>query len=189
MSGTVVVKHEGVVPAWPENAAVMSIPPSKKSGDTIVLPTPSVVRGQPLGGDGVVPRQRARRHLRPTPRWWAKALVVAQSESPAPVILQSAPVAIGRLLQPCAVDVRVRVVVRVDAAAVTGELRIRRPAERLGGAHAAAGRVLRYHQRVAVLVAPGEVDGPLGDVQFARPCRNQTPTSLVPLLTFLSTPK
>ena len=39
MSGATVLKHEGVVPPWPWNAWVMSIPPSKKSGDTTVLPT------------------------------------------------------------------------------------------------------------------------------------------------------
>src|SRR5436190_742742 len=33
VSGATVLKHEGVVPPWPWNAWVMSIPPSKKSGD------------------------------------------------------------------------------------------------------------------------------------------------------------
>src|SRR4029079_3026889 len=45
VSGATVLKHEGVVPPWPWNAWVMSIPPSKKSGDEIVWPTlePSAV--------------------------------------------------------------------------------------------------------------------------------------------------
>src|SRR5207247_905256 len=42
VSGTNVLKHRGVVPPALLNACVMSIPPSKKSGGTTVLPTPRV---------------------------------------------------------------------------------------------------------------------------------------------------
>src|SRR4029079_15879785 len=102
VSGATVLKHEGVVPPWPWNASVMSIPPSKKSGDPTVLPTlepfavsQSVVtlwfQGKLQGGLGSDAFLGGGQ----------KALVVAQSESVPLAVLQSAPVAIGRLLQPC----------------------------------------------------------------------------------------
>ena len=106
------------------------------------------VRGQPRGGDVLVVGRRAGgvrgRTDRVTAAERSLAVLVRGLEDRLPVTAAR----------------RVRVVMRVDAAAVTREGTARgcRPREDLDGAHSAALRELGDDQGVAVLVGTGEVD-------------------------------
>ena len=142
------------------------------------------VRGQPTGRDVVVPGQAARAaavvHF---------AFVVAHSD-----VRRAGRLAVGTGRDRQVVSAarrRIRVVVRVDAAAV-----------------AASGPLAAAAQRNALIVLtpppplnsettsvspsrwpPWKLKWPVGAEQVAPPCRNQNPTSFVPLLLFFSIPK
>src|SRR5262249_24994319 len=98
VSGTIVLKQLGAVSPACSNCFVRSIPPSKKSGETILFrPTPPVTSDVSHGVPMVL------FHGLPQALVVSAqlALVVAQSESPPVVVLQSAVlVPIGRPLQP-----------------------------------------------------------------------------------------
>ena len=74
VSGTTVLKHEGVVPPWPERLGDVD-PALEEVGGHDRVAHDRAVRGQPIGGDVLVPREVAGRlGVCRLPRWWAKGV-------------------------------------------------------------------------------------------------------------------